>query len=109
MPIFLQSDHDLWDEMLDGPFASMKQVDRKKVPKTREAMDYLEKRNIVSNAKAMNILHYALNLSQFNKVYMIKMKKILRCLPPSLDPNMIKIQGAKDVKTLPLEENLGHL
>ncbi|XP_031262018.1 uncharacterized protein LOC116120208 [Pistacia vera] len=26
MPIFLQSDHDLWDEMLDGPFVPMKQI-----------------------------------------------------------------------------------
>ena len=58
----------MWDVVQDGSFVPMKEIDGKQVSKTREEMTPQDKKNIVINAKAMNVLYYALNEYNFNKV-----------------------------------------
>ncbi|XVE95530.1 hypothetical protein REPUB_Repub02eG0105500 [Reevesia pubescens] len=66
--IYIQAcDMDMWDVIMEGPFIpTKKDEDNKEVPKPKSEWTTIEKAKVQINFKAINTLHCALNLPEFN-------------------------------------------
>ncbi|XVE99670.1 hypothetical protein REPUB_Repub03eG0219900 [Reevesia pubescens] len=75
--IYIQAcDIDIWDVITEGPFIpTMKDEDGEKVPKPKSEWTAIEKAKVQINFKAINTLHYALNLAEFNRISTCKNAK----------------------------------
>ena len=71
MIIFMRSyDYEMWDVVLDGLYVPMKIRTRSEAlePKLRSEWSETEVKKVQVNFKAINTLHCALNLIEFNQI-----------------------------------------
>ena len=69
MTWFLQSINlDLWDVIEDGPLIPSKLENGMMVPKPKQEWDELDRKKVQLNAKSVYILHYAIDINEFNCV-----------------------------------------
>ncbi|XVE92752.1 hypothetical protein REPUB_Repub01dG0126800 [Reevesia pubescens] len=75
--IYIQAcDIDIWDVITEGLFIpTMKDEDGEEVPKPKSEWTVIEKAKVQINFKAINTLHYALNLAEFNRISTCKNAK----------------------------------
>ena len=63
MKIFIQAlDYDMWSIIVNGPHTPTKLIDGVKSTKSEKEWDEVDKKMTQLNAKAMNVLYYALML-----------------------------------------------
>ena len=71
MSIFMRAyDYKMWDVVLDSPYVPMKTKTESEAlePKLRSEWLVTEVKKVQVNLKAINTLHYALNLTEFNRI-----------------------------------------
>ena len=70
MDIFIQAlDYDKWNVIINEPHTLTIIVDGISSPKLKKDWDDLDKKLAQLNAKAMNILYYALDANEFNQTF----------------------------------------
>ena len=94
MRIFIQStDYDLWKIIMNGPNTPMKMgEDGQRVPKTDEEWTPEEKKKVEMNAKAINLMHYAISFKEYQKVSRCKSAKEI------WDKLQLTHEGTKQIK-----------
>ena len=70
-------DYEMWDVVLDGPYVPMKTGTgvEASIPKLQSEWLESEVKKVQVNFKANNTLHYALNLTKFNRISTCKTTK----------------------------------
>ncbi|XVF03502.1 hypothetical protein REPUB_Repub05bG0000500 [Reevesia pubescens] len=70
MAVYVQAcDMDMWDVIMYGLFIPKKRnTEDEYVPKPRAEWTTNDKTKVQVNFKAINTLHYALNLAEFNRI-----------------------------------------
>ena len=70
MKIYIKAvDFQLWKVILKGPYISMVKIYGVDVPKPEEDWDEHDMKMGELNAKAMNLLYYALYSNEFNQIF----------------------------------------
>ncbi|KAL6329838.1 hypothetical protein AAG906_037551 [Vitis piasezkii] len=76
MTWFIQSTNlDLWDVIEDGPHIPSKLENGVMVPKLKHEWDELDRKKVQLNAKAVFILHCAIDRNEFNRIWHCKSAK----------------------------------
>ncbi|XP_028080574.1 uncharacterized protein LOC114282121 [Camellia sinensis] len=69
MIIHIQSiDYEVWKIICDGPKVPTKTIDDLLVPKLKSEWTSVDYKDIQSNTKAVNMLYWALDATEFNKI-----------------------------------------
>ena len=69
MRIFIQAlDYDIWSIIVNGPHTPTKIIDGVESIKSKKEWDEIDKKMAQLNARAMNILYYALDANEFNHI-----------------------------------------
>ena len=70
MHIFIQAlDYDMWSIITSGPYYSIKIVDDIAICKPKNEWNDQDKKSAQLNAKAINVLHYALDANEVNRIF----------------------------------------
>ena len=69
MKIFIQSlDYDMWSIIVNGPHTPTKIIDGMESTKPEKEWDEVDKKMAQLNTKVMNVLYYALDANEFNRI-----------------------------------------
>ena len=69
MKIFIQaSDYKIWDIIISHPHISIKIIKNILIHKAESEWDENDERMAQLNAKSMNLLYYALDANEFNRI-----------------------------------------
>ena len=105
MSIFMRScDYEMWEVVMDGPYVptKAKKGSEELKPKLKSEWTDMDMKKVQLNFKAMNILHCALNITEFNRISTCESaKKIWEKLKD------IAIQEVKILNEISLNETCG--
>ena len=93
MKIFIQaSDYKMWDIIVSGPHIPIKIINNVPILKAKSEWDENDEKMAQLNAKVMNLLYYALDTNEFNR--------ILGCISAKEIWNKLEVtyEGANQVK-----------
>ena len=71
MSIFIRScDYEMWEVVMDDPYVPTKAKEESEElePKLKSEWTDMDMKKVQLNFKAMNTLHYALNITEFNRI-----------------------------------------
>ena len=71
MSIFMRScDYEMWEVVMDGPYVPTKAKEGSEELELKHRSEWtdIDMKKVQLNFKAMNTLHYALNIEEFNRI-----------------------------------------